>query len=153
VNGFPVFFPETLWSNEKKRAMLANKCPHMQAARITIDEILTNPSKHLMVFRPSMLEDDFQGMLPENVLCLHSRWEGYLDEPDWEKTGQQIQQAQGKLVQVHTSGHILSEDIVGLVNSLKPKTVVPVHTFEPAMFAERLENVRVLSDGEVHKID
>jgi ribonuclease J len=152
VDGFPVFFPATLWKNEKKRAMLANKCPHMEAARITIDAILAAPSKYLMVFRPSMLEDDFRGKLPDGVQCLHSRWEGYLDEPDWEKTGQQIQQAQGKLVQVHTSGHILSEDIVGLVNSLKPKTVVPVHTFEPEEFARRMGNVRVLSDGEVLQI-
>jgi hypothetical protein len=74
------------------------------------------------------------------------------DQPDWEKTGQQIQQAQGKLVQIHTSGHVLPEDIVGFVNSLKPKTVVPVHTFEPQKFAKRFSNVKMLNDGEEHSV-
>jgi ribonuclease J len=149
----PVFFPATFLKNTGKKEWLAKVCPFMFQAKIEMEEILADPSKYLMVFRPSMLEDDFQGKLPEGVLCLHSRWEGYLDEPDWEKTGQQILQAQGKLVQVHTSGHILSQDIVGLAYSLKPKTVVPVHTFEPEEFAKRMGNVRMLSDGEVHKID
>lgn len=152
AEGFPVFFPTTLWNDERKRTMLAKTCPHLEAAGITIDEILANPSKYLMVFRPSMLEDDFRGTLPEGLLCLHSRWEGYLDESDWEKTGHQIQRARGKLEQVHTSGHILSQDIVGFVKSLTPKTVVPVHTFEPEEFARRLGNAQMLKDGQVLQI-
>ena len=149
---FPVFFPATLLKNEGKSKWLKEKCPFMFEARITIDQILAEPARHLMVFRPSMLEHDFQGTLPENVLCLHSRWEGYLDGNDWKQTRKLIDQAQGQLIQAHTSGHILAKDIAGFVDALKPKTVVPIHTFEPTEFEKQLANVQVLEDGQVYRL-
>ena len=61
--------------------------------------------------------------------------------------------ANGRLITVHTSGHILADDIAKFVQSITPTTVIPVHTFEPQQFSEHFANVRVLNDGEPHTID
>ncbi len=147
-NDLPVFFPSSLWQDEAKRKMLAEKCPEFQAARIEMPQILARPQNYVMAFRGSMLDGDFGGTLPPGVVCLHSRWEGYLEKPDAQPWLQALERAHGKLVQLHTSGHILPQDIVGFVNSLHPRTVIPVHTFVPEEFAATLSNVRVLRDGE-----
>jgi len=151
--GMPVYFPATLQENKRKLRLLRQSCPFLEEARIALKEILAHPSQYVMMFRESMLQPDFGGTLPEGVLCVHSRWEGYLDEPPAEQLKQQIQAAGGQLVQLHTSGHIYVEDLLDLVQSLNPKKVVPVHTFAPEEFVKQINNVQLLPDGEVLQID
>ncbi|MDZ4659342.1 MAG: MBL fold metallo-hydrolase [Bythopirellula sp.] len=145
----PVFVPAILWANESKQRMIKKKFPQFLRARIEIDEILTNPAKYVMIFRPSMMESDFGGRLPTGVVCLHSRWEGYLDQPDAMEMKQAIEVAQGQLIQAHVSGHIRSEDSLELIRQLNPGRVIPVHTFSPEKLAERLTNVRLMKDREI----
>lgn len=149
----PVFFPSILWNDEAKRNMLAEKCPEFLAAKIELREILANPQKYVMVFRGSMLEGDFGGELPAEVVCLHSRWEGYLAQPDAQGWQAAIMRAHGRLIQLHTSGHMLPQDIEGFIKSLNPHTVIPIHTFVPEEFAKKLKNVRMLKDGEQVNLD
>jgi ribonuclease J len=94
-----------------------------------------------------MLEPDFGGRLLSGTTCLHSSWSGYLKKTDWETTRNKIEAESGKLIEVHTSGHMLSTDIIRFVKSLAPKTIVPVHTFEPEQFQLYLENVSIREDG------
>ena len=37
--------------------------------RIELSEILHEPKRHLMVFRPSMLDRDFGGVVPKATVC------------------------------------------------------------------------------------
>ncbi len=149
AENLPVYYPELLRQNTKKVASLNRVCPFLEPARIELDAVLAEPSRYIMVFRESMLEPDFDGELPDGVVCFHSRWEGYLEQPGSHQLKAAIEKADGTLIQAHTSGHILSDDIVRFVESLKPKSVVPVHTFEPQHFTTRLANVVLLKDGEV----
>jgi ribonuclease J len=148
-----VFFPKLLWDNEAKRRMIEEKFPQFLKARIEVDKILANPKKYLMVFRASMQETDFGGNLPENVLCFHSRWEGYLDQPDTLPLKRTIESANGMLVQTHVSGHIRQKDIFNLVEQLNPRVIIPVHTFERQQLAERFPNVRLPNDGDVYELN
>jgi len=53
---------------------------------------------------------------------------------------------------LHASGHASADDIMEFVRAIAPRTVVPVHTENPAYFAENLRDtgieVRVLGYGE-----
>jgi ribonuclease J len=141
-----VFYPKTFIESANRRG-LNNISDQFEESRITMEEIIGNPSRHLMVFRPSMLEPDFGGRLLSGTTCLHSSWSGYLKKTDWETTRNKIEAESGKLIEVHTSGHMLSTDIIRFVKSLAPKTIVPVHTFEPEQFQLYLENVSIREDG------
>lgn len=39
-----------------------------------------------------------------------------------------------------------------MARSLNPKTVVPIHTFEPGILGGFLPNVRMLRDGEILQV-
>ena len=113
-----------------------------------MNEIRANPSRYVMLFRPSMLDSDFGGNLPAHSRCLYSRWEGYLDRPDSQAVTQALENSGGDLIKVHTSGHIYAGDIADLIQQINAKQVIPIHTFEPERFQAIASNVRVLADGE-----
>ena len=117
------------------------------ADRIELAEILAEPTKHLMVFRPSMIEFDFQGQLPQRCRCLYGYWKGYLSKPDWVELQKRIAQVEGDFIPAHVSGHAYVADIISFVNSVNARTVIPIHTFEPQMYQEHFPNVTMLNDG------
>lgn len=120
--------------------------------RIDLREILAEPKKHVMMFRPSMTEFDFTGSLPPQCRCLYGYWKGYLSKPDWVGLKQQIAQAGGDFIPAHVSGHAYVADIVRFVNSVKARTVIPIHTFEPTKYSEHFRNVTMLTDGAPFEI-
>lgn len=121
--------------------------------RIELDEILASPHKHLMAFRPSMTDLDFGGRLPQQVRVLYGYWPGYLKNLDWIELQRQVSEARGDFIPAHASGHIYTSDLRDLVTALNPKTVIPIHTFEPRMFKALFPNVVMLMDGEPHRIN
>ena len=119
-----------------------------QADRIEMDEVLADPGKHLMAFRPSMTALDFDGRLPDRVRVLYGYWPGYLKHPDWVELQRQVSEAGGEFTPAHASGHIHTADLRDLVAALNPKTVIPIHTFEPDEFARSIPGVLRVVDGE-----
>lgn len=119
---------------------------------ITLAEILSEPSKYVMMFRPSMVDMDFAGTVPPGSHCIYSYWQGYLGKPDWTKCQERLRDAGGKLTPAHVSGHIYEEDLVDLVRELDPKTLIPIHTFEPGGFKLFYDRVTQLGDGERHNV-
>jgi ribonuclease J len=140
---FPKFFEETY-----RRKRLERFHALISPARIGMEEIRSSPSRYVMVFRPSMLESDFGGRLPDASRCLYSRCSDYLEEPEWQVTRSKLQDARGDLIEVHTSGHIYADDITSFVKAITPGMVVPVHTFEPQKFGDNFDNVQLLTDGQ-----
>ena len=142
-----IFYPKA-FENSVERKRLQKISDLFIESRIEWSDVFADPSKYLMVFRPSMLRMDFENQLPKKTLCLYSRWKGYLEQPEWLDTRKAVEQSGGIIEVVHTSGHIFSEDIIGFVKSIAPKRVVPIHTFEPHLFCEQFENAWPLQDGE-----
>jgi ribonuclease J len=150
-DGIRVFYPSRLALSLKRRRL--DKIHNMFLdSQITLAQILEAPTRHLMLFRPSMIEDDFGGRMPERVRCLFSRWEGYLDQPDWMAARSKIETAGGDLTLVHTSGHIFVQDLAEFVRRVNPRLLVPIHTREPEAFQGIFAPVRVLSDGEPYEV-
>jgi ribonuclease J len=140
--GIRVFFNHLF-----ERRKLDNIREKFQDDQIELSEILAEPTKHLMVFRPSMVEFDFNGQLPSRCRCLYGYWKGYLVRQDWVDLQKLIAQVNGDFHRAHVSGHAYVADIISFVKSVDAKTVIPIHTFEPQMYREHFENVRVLNDG------
>jgi ribonuclease J len=146
-DGILVFYPSRLASSLKRRRL--DKIHDMfLTGQVTLAEILEAPARHLMLFRPSMIDNDFGGRMPERVRCLFSRWEGYLNQPDWMDARSKIEAAGGDLIPVHTSGHIFVQDLAEFVRRVNPRLLVPIHTRAPEAFQGIFEPVRVLRDGE-----
>ena len=150
--GIRVFYPQYfLASYERKRLQKVHDM--FLADQITLEEITADPLKHLMVFRASMLDSDFGGQLPSGSRCLFSRWEGYLDQPDWKTTRERIEAAGGDLIHIHTSGHAFVEDLRTFVNEIAPKKMIPIHTFDPGEFRSLCDRVESIADGQEYQID
>jgi ribonuclease J len=116
--------------------------------RIGLADILADPARYLLLFRPSMLERDFGGALPRGACCLYSYWEGYLGNPTWAALRRKLAGAGGRFAEAHTSGHIFADDIVSFVRAVNPTRVVPIHTFAPERFRDRFANAVILQDGQ-----
>jgi ribonuclease J len=119
-----------------------------EADRIDLDEVLADPTRHLMVFRPSMTALDFGGALPDRVRVLYQYWKGYLGKPDWVELQRRVNEAGGDFIPAHASGHVYTSDLRELVNALNPKAVVPIHTFEPQLFVDFGPKTHLPRDGE-----
>jgi ribonuclease J len=141
-NGIRVFFNHLF-----ERRNLENLREQFWDDRIGLEEVLANPMKYVMVFRPSMAELDFSGKLPPKCRVLYGYWKGYLSKPDWVELQQQVAQAGGDFIPAHTSGHIYIPDLIAFVKAVDAQVVIPIHTFEPQMFQDHFSNVRLLDDG------
>jgi ribonuclease J len=118
-----------------------------EADRIELSEILAEPQKYVMAFRPSMTGFDFGGQLPSRCRCLYGYWAGYLTRPDWVTLQDQVAKAGGDFIRAHVSGHAYVADIVRFVTAVNARTVIPIHTFEPQMFEDHFPNVTRLADA------
>jgi len=141
-----VYYPKSLCAAVERKG--SNKViDRFQSCRIELSEIVENREKHLMVFRPSML-DDFSGTFPKATTCLYATWHGYSERPDWKKTQEAIEKTGGKVTHVHTSGHALAKDIVQFTKAINARSIIPIHSFAPETFKKYFDNVRLASDGE-----
>lgn len=146
-----VFFPKFFLESYERKGM-KGFFSLMTPARVQVEEIRSDPSKYVMLFRPSMLDSDFEGKLPERSRCLFSRWSGYLEQTEWQITKAKLPEGKGDLKEVHTSGHIYAEDIKTLVGAMNAKTVIPIHTFEAKKFSAFIPKVKLLKDSEIFQI-
>lgn len=146
-----VYVPQMLKQSQHRKGR-AKQIERFRDAEIEMETIERHPEKYLMVFRASMLKD-FDSEFPPGTSCHYSRWHGYLDQQDWKMAKQKLEGVNGELHEVHTSGHMLSADIVSFVKAVNPMTIIPVHTFEPKQFEDHFNNVIQLQDGEPCQIE
>ncbi len=146
-----VYVPQMLKRSQHRKGR-SKQIERFRDAEITVEEIRDSLEKHLMVYRASML-DDFDRLFPDWTACIYSRWHGYINQPDWKMTKQKLTDVKGELHEVHTSGHMLSADIISFVKGVSPKTIIPVHTFEPGHFKDYFNNVTQLQDGEPSHVE
>jgi ribonuclease J len=72
-------------------------------------------------------------------------WHGYLDRGN---LGDFLESKGVPITEIHTSGHAYVGQLEMLVNALKPRWIIPIHTFYPEKFKEMFSNVIQASDGE-----
>jgi len=119
-------------------------------SKIDMFEINRKKDKILMLARDnSIFPNIFKNIdNSKGSTIIYSMWEGYLTE----EFKQYCNQKELKIELVHTSGHATLEDLKAFAGALKPKVLIPIHTFEPEKYPDLFNNVRVLNDGEVFEL-
>ena len=79
----------------------------------------------------------------------YSMWDGYLS-----KEFRAFCKDKGFTMEyIHTSGHAKQEDLKTFASAMKPKVLIPIHTFETESYPSIFRNVKILNDGEVLDLD
>jgi len=128
-------------AGDKKLLYIFNK------RKIELPEIDSKKKDILMLLRDNSLFPvvvnhihDIQG-----ASIIYSMWEGYLTA----KFKDYCKKSVIKIKQIHTSGHATVEDLQAFAGALKPKKLIPIHTFETKEYPKLFKNVIILHDSEV----
>jgi ribonuclease J len=117
------------------------------AKRISRAEISESPSKYMMLIRSSMVSDlrSIRGI--DSGTVIYSLWKGYLTDGSMDSFMKFAQEKQLKMVHSHTSGHACVNTLQQMAEKLKPKKIIPIHTFSPHQYKNLFKNVQEISDG------
>ncbi len=121
-------------------------------SKIEFEEIFANPHDKVLLAKDSRY---FRGVITKlkqegNAVAVYSMWHGYLERTDL----QEFLTANGiKLTEIHTSGHAYISQLKRLADALKPRFIIPIHTFYPEKYPDIFQNVIQLKDGEVMELN
>jgi len=117
--------------------------------KITKEEIDKNAHNIVMMVRPSMkLDLEHIPNIDEGNL-IYSLWDGYLKK---DYTSNLIDYLKGRrfnIYKIHTSGHADIETLRKMIDAIKPKCIIPIHTFKGDEYKNHFKNpVKELKDGQ-----
>jgi len=148
-----VFYPRNLSkmiANQGQEKLLYQFKPY----KITKEQINEQAPKVVMTIRPSMKSDLNALTCLNGGTFIYSMWSGYREETviyDFIQllTGQGMRD-----VTIHTSGHADRQGLQRMVDALKPKKLVPIHTFDANEYQSIFSSSEVLmvDDGEIVSI-
>lgn len=105
--------------------------------KISKDQIVE--SRFTMCVRTSMLSyirSLSKKMSFKNGLLVYSFWSGYKEQEKMKEFLIECENIGLKVVTLHTTGHADQQTIIDLINKVKPKLVIPVHTENSEWFKE-----------------
>jgi ribonuclease J len=92
------------------------------------------------------------GIPPASVL-FYSQWSRYRAEVSFKKTESFCNKHGIEIVEAHTSGHAVCEDLQRLEKALNPKKVIPIHSNSPEKYVKYFGvKVDCLQDGELQDV-
>jgi ribonuclease J len=148
-NNLKVIFP---YYTSKRLANEGNKeiLYQFKTFKISKKEISIQPDKFVMIVRPSMQKDLERITGIDGGNLVYSMWEGYMEKPDTKRFLQYFESRGFTIHTVHTSGHADIDTLKQMVEAIKPKTIVPIHTF----YGKEYKNIfsvpiMELKDGEI----
>lgn len=119
--------------------------------KITKEEIGQRRDEIIMIVRPSMLKDleHIKGI--DSGFLIYSMWDGYQKERHTKEFIDTLVSKGMTQRNIHTSGHADRGALKRMVEVLKPKNLVPIHTFEGEEYKTIFTGTKVLqiNDGEV----
>lgn len=121
-----------------------------QPYKITKEEISEKRKDIVFLIRPSMKLDIDRIDKMEKGNFIFSMWSGYLKQPKTKTFIDYLTQKGFSFHHVHTSGHADVETLKEMVTAMKPKNLVPIHTFNGDDYTNIFKNVNVqrANDGE-----
>lgn len=116
---------------------------------ISWPEIRNTENRTVMLIRPVFLPDIQEYLALENATWIYSMWPGYFNRGAFDDLTSYLKDKGTRIEFLHTGGHATVPDLINLVKSLQPKEVIPIHSFHPEALKRRLNNVRLVNDGEL----
>jgi ribonuclease J len=136
----------------KEKGMEAETIYPFTAHKIGKDDFDKMADKLVMVVRPSV-QRDLERYLHEYTdgCFIYSMYEGYKNQPGKIKDFIDFIISKGMPVKdIHTSGHADLDSLKKMVAVVKPRHIVPIHTFERGRYAELFKefDVAMINDKE-----
>lgn len=149
-----VFFPYRLSrmiSSKGKEELLYRFSDY----KITKEEISSQADRIVMTVRPSMRGDLEYIENLDGGQFIFSMWEGYKKDQRTKEFIDYLLERGMTEKQLHTSGHADLETLHRMVEILKPKNIVPIHTFDGDEYKNIFKDTNILqiNDGELVKIN
>ena len=152
--------PNTSWQdvhlylNDRQRNIVKKNClfdvvKKHGLGRLYENEIYKNRSKYVLLYKES-----HKGFLDKNNLfddcsLIYSIWKGYLEVEKSLKDLVGIYNIPLRFM--HVSGHMFKKNLVSLLEKLKPKAIIPIHTNNREIFRE-FKNAVLLDNGEEYEV-
>ena len=119
--------------------------------KIKPDEIIKNRKNLVLRFSVREMARLAEKMQKEKSLkdanFIYSMWAGYLN------TRKEFYAFSDKynlnMQEIHSSGHAYKKDLLKFINTLNPKTVIPVHTLSPEIFRKEVRNIKVTTTKQI----
>lgn len=122
--------------------------------KIKTDEINQQPDKYVMIVRPTLKAylEKITNMNGGNFI--YSLWDGYLTKDKTKEFVDYLTNRNFTMYKIHTSGHADTVALKEMVEAIKPKNIVPIHTFSRDEYPEIFTAPIVrLNDGETITIN
>lgn len=112
------------------------------------DEISAKRDKVVMLVRSTMVPylKTIAGIQGGDFI--YTMWQGYWNENSMKPIRDFIEDEKLNYHYIHTSGHADFETLKETVDHLRPKLIVPIHTFHPESYESLGVPIHVLNDGE-----
>ena len=107
-----------------------------------------------MTVRPSMQSDLELIDKRDGGQFVYSMWKGYKEEESTNDFLIYLSRRGLKEIYVHTSGHANLATLRRMVEVIKPKKIIPIHTFEGNAYEDVFigQNISRIDDGDVVEI-
>lgn len=118
---------------------------------IRTPELVERRAEILMMSRSNSIFPRLMRNFPvDGLRMIWSMWPGYLPEDKYVKPF--CDRHRLELRQIHVSGHASPADLRRLVQAVKPRTLIPIHTLCRDQFDQFGAHVKKLDDGEVLEV-
>lgn len=119
-----------------------------QPFKMTKEEISERRKEIVFLLRPSMKTDLDRIDKMENGNFIYSMWSGYLKQPKTKSFADHLKTKGFSFHQIHTSGHADVATLKQMVAAIRPKNLVPIHTFDGDTYKDLFKNVKRVTDRE-----
>ena len=118
--------------------------------KVSYDDFSGSPEKYVMLVRPTTLTY-LQRIKAPHIRLIKSIWGGYWNEPNTERFRSWTKEHCEAVKDIHSSGHADTQSLQRIVEFVRPKTIVPIHTDAPKRFCDIFvnDNVKCLDNNEV----
>ncbi len=118
--------------------------------KVSYDDFARSPEHYVMLVRPTTLTY-LQRIKAPRIRLVKSIWDGYWDEPSTERFRGWVEEHCEAVKDIHSSGHADTQSLQRIVEFVRPKTIVPIHTDAPKRFCDIFvnNNVKCLDNNEV----
>jgi ribonuclease J len=151
-----VYYPSRLTYRMKELGKEAETVYPFKVHKIGKDKFDEMAAKLVMVVRPTV-QNDLETYLHKYTdgCFIYSMWNGYKTRPGKIKDFLDFISAKGMpITDIHTSGHADLPGLKRMVDIVRPKSIVPIHTFEAERYEYLFEgtDVRIVNDKEIVQI-
>ena len=118
--------------------------------KVSYNDFMTKPKRYVMLVRPSSVSY-LERLNIRHIRLIKSIWGGYWDEPNTERFRHWVEEHCAAVKDIHSSGHADTQSLQRIVEFVRPKTIVPIHTDAPKRFCDIFvnDNEKCLDNNEV----